>query len=889
MLGNINDNMCNECKSDFYPLIDRQTQCYLSNTLLQSYYFDNTQFSKCYETCKTCDVGGDSITYNCTQCASGYYSLTDNPSQCFPLDTQVDYHYFNGLLFDLCYNSCLTCSIAGDNIDHNCNTCKSGFYPLEDNISMCYHSSSYVPGYAYDTDKFKQCYQSCKECSDIGDSTAQNCTICKSGYYPLSDDNSFCYPSANNIPHYYYDSLSETFKPCFSSCEYCNVEGDVNNNNCTQCRTNYLPLEDKQSMCYEKTTRVNKYFIDLANSQFSLCYVLCETCNELGSSDDNKCLTCKSGYYKLVDNKTMCHPNSESIPTYYFDQTNSIFNKCYNSCNSCSVAGTKEANNCITCLADYYYLENDDSQCYYKDSAVSGYFFDTNSYIFRKCYSSCSACNELGTDTDMKCTHCNPNYYPLADKTSLCFPSTTKIPSYYFDTDKFYHCNAVCATCTGGWAQQNPQCLTCAAGYYPLVDKQSYCYTDTHQVEGYYYNLSTHNFLKCNAACSFCSVSGTTDATNCLQCSTNYYPLIDNSSQCQDKTVTPNSYYADNVNRIFQKCNNLCQTCSGPGSYMTDNCLTCIDGYALNPIVKGSCADITVTIEGYFYDKASQSFKQCYNTCTVCSAEGTSDLNNCLQCKDGFYPLENTTNCSKSGDLIVGYYFDSLEKSFKQCYETCKYCNGSGTETLNNCYQCADGMIQTTDNPNNCMPNLLVRSISFSDILSCYPSCSECSDIGDQDNMNCLKCAIGYYPLKNKPSQCYLTSDTVEGYYFDSNSLAFKNCNPACMTCSGPSKLTSTNCDTCNSLYTADANDSTNCIMDVQSLGSSYIDSKCYPTCATCEEKGDMSNHMCTSCLDGYNIIAIDGKTLCVNDVNIADDRYGFTYVLILCILIIFI
>jgi hypothetical protein len=881
VFGNINDNMCNECKVGYYPLVDKQTQCYLSNAQLQHYYFDNTQFSLCYERCKTCNTGGDSITNNCTQCDSGYYSLVDNPSQCYPQTTQLDNHYFNGQLFDICYYSCFTCSVGGDNVNHNCNICKSGYYTLENNASMCYQSTSYVPGYAFDTDKFKQCYQSCKECSDIGNNTKHYCTDCKAGYYPLSDNNSLCYQNTDNIPHYYYDPLSETFKPCYSSCEYCNTEGDVNNNNCTQCKTNYLPLEDQPSMCYEQTAQVDNYFVDPPNLRFSLCNSLCKTCSELGYTDDTKCLTCKNSYYPLIDNTSMCHPISESISTYYFDQVSSIFNKCYTSCNTCSGSGTEISNNCTTCLTDYYYLEDDTSRCIYKDTALNGYFLDLANSRFSKCYDSCLTCNELGTNIDMKCTDCNANYYPLEDNGSQCYLSTGSIANYYFNTDKFYHCNPVCASCNGAGTPVNPQCLTCSNGYYQLVDNSSFCYINTASVEGYYYNLSSVNFLKCNTACKFCNGSGTTNATNCLECSPGYYPLVDNIKQCYPQNSVISTYYFDSNINEFRKCYDSCNLCSSSGDVANNNCTSCRPGdYPLedNPTM---CYTNGELLNGYFFDIQKSRFSLCYSSCNTCNILGNNVNNQCLSCKTGYYNLEDSaTQCLKDNSSLQTYYFNTQGSLFKHCYSSCLYCSGAGDQTHHNCTQCLSGFYNLIADNTMCYAgNSNVAGYYFDNNIyqHCYGSCATCNSQGDINANNCLTCATGFFPLEDNTSQCMTNGSTIASYYFSTN--VYKRCYASCAACNTAGDINSNNCSSCAIGFSPLENNTSQCISNGTVIPRYYYDNNiyrlCYSSCATCNTIGDINTNNCLSCAPGFSPLENNTSQCIANGLTVSRYYYN--------------
>ena len=57
------------------------------------------------------------------------------------------------------------------------------------------------------------------------------------------------------------------------------------------------------------------------------------------------------------------------------------------------------------------------------------------------------------------------------------------------------------------------------------------------------------------------------------------------------------------------------------------------------------------------------------------------------------------------GNQPIGYYKDS-NNVFKQCYDTCKYCDGEGIETNNNCRECKPNsrFLDVFDNDKNCYP-----------------------------------------------------------------------------------------------------------------------------------------------------------------------------------------
>ena len=79
----------------------------------------------------------------------------------------------------------------------------------------------------------------------------------------------------------------------------------------------------------------------------------------------------------------------------------------------------------------------------------------------------------------------------------------------------------------------------------------------------------------------------------------------------------------------------------------------------------------------------------------MCRILSKYKLNFCLnECKIGNYPLscflnecdEYPINCYNQ--TPESYYFDSNNKLYKKCYENCKSCYGEGNEAYNNCKEC---------------------------------------------------------------------------------------------------------------------------------------------------------------------------------------------------------
>ena len=95
-----------------------------------------------------------------------------------------------------------------------------------------------------------------------------------------------------------------------------------------------------------------------------------------------------------------------------------------------------------------------------------------------------------------------------------------------------------------------------------------------------------------------------------------------------------------------------------------------------------------------------------------------SIINNaCLSCeKDyGFYPLYGSNNesfiqCFNSP--LEGYYLDTKEKAFKQCYQSCKTCDKAGDAKYHNCINCSNDFKygKNINGYKNCYENDIIES-----------------------------------------------------------------------------------------------------------------------------------------------------------------------------------
>lgn len=139
------------------------------------------------------------------------------------------------------------------------------------------------------------------------------------------------------------------------------------------------------------------------------CNPSCIECNLEFNTSTHQCTECAHLYFKAEDLEHNCY-NDETKPLgYYFDSESQSYRKCYKSCATCSKLGDDDQHDCITCVSPYKPLSDIPSQCV--GSLPSGYFEEEN--VYKKCHENCLSCFSTGTKEKNNCIECNPDIKQL--------------------------------------------------------------------------------------------------------------------------------------------------------------------------------------------------------------------------------------------------------------------------------------------------------------------------------------------------------------------------------------------------------------------------------------------------------------------------------------------
>ena len=159
----------------------------------------------------------------------------------------------------------------------------------------------------------------------------------------MNAGNGSCLDSCEKDENFIYEYNGN----CFTKCS----KGNFTQDNITHCKCE----EDKCLICTKVALELN----------------LCNKCNE------------KDNYYPKENDESNYGEYIEcykEIDGYYLDKDNSIFKKCFNTCETCEIEGNSEIHNCLICNTNYPYAINtsDYYNCYIECKFY--YYFKNKNY-----------------------------------------------------------------------------------------------------------------------------------------------------------------------------------------------------------------------------------------------------------------------------------------------------------------------------------------------------------------------------------------------------------------------------------------------------------------------------------------------------------------------------
>ena len=448
--------------------------------------------------------------------------------------------------------------------------------------------------------------------------------------------------------------------------------------------------------------------------------------------------------------------------------------------------------------------------------------------------------NELSSKVQIESSNCHQeviqmriDYFPETEEFLFGCKKNGNLRDYYMGTCNLnLGCtnlglkeNVIPAECT----DSNIFHFTYYSGKYSIVSDSTYCQEN---------RLSSFNDINPTKIRDFPSDEPSLEIIP--TCDSDEYMSFDNSI-CY-KTI-PDGYFYNNTNRTIYKCHTDCAKCDKGPEEGTTNCNKCKDSTKF--LYLGNCVS-SCESGGTFEDEEDNTIIKCkcsYEKCLYCTKESISKSNIlCKTCNtdSGYFPKEidstnedSFINCYKDPE---GYYLDW--NIYKQCFTTCKKCNGYGDSTNNNCIECIDNHLYLTDFGKN----------------NCYEKCTY-NYYYDVNNNNIYTCSGGdncpdNYKLIPSNKKCINDCQNDELYKYEYNGICYQSC---------PTE-TYYNYEHTSCLGAIPDGYYCNSIED-QTLG------KCHDYCKTCEEKGTSDNNNCLTCPDTDKIYLDLGncKESCIN------------------------
>ena len=579
----------------------------------------------------------------------------------------------------------------------------------------------------------------------------------------IKENENECIP---NIEKGYFVSNSTTglLSKCHENCLSCNEEeerdseGKLINMKCTECKDKDQMIKNEGN-CFPIITYINSSIV------FNISEI--DPNNILGNC--------------LYFNKSIFYGESECIDkpinTFYVlndSENTGVIKKCDIACNSCYGEKINNDTNCIECANDYYKIEDSNTNCILQNLIPNNYYWNDAERKYSKCHPNCYNCSGAYdlTLNDMKCLSCiDEHYFLYNDKYNNCYSRIYLNESFYLKDNTFYPCDENCLTCSARKNNISNNCLSCdniTKGLYLLEDLNN---CEPKNYSGSYLDNDTYILKKCYQSCKTCTGyieyydNNNKENHNCIECAEGYYksPYELYNNNCYNNIIINSwniikSNSSSQLNSDFDYKNNTDIEDDNITRFNTWN-KELFDNYTINNISSSQLNtdydynNISNGIEENIQTQLSTMNNQlniinttqnekisenidlstnniCYFTCRSCKGiplinetENTIDQN-CIDCIEGYYLMNETHNCYNDSIIEEGFYLDNEQTphQWKKCHEKCKTCDKSGNSKNMNCLSCISNLRLNKDNDciENC-PNDLYLTLTG----ECSPICPE--------------------------------------------------------------------------------------------------------------------------------------------------------------------
>ena len=316
----------------------------------------------------------------------------------------------------------------------------------------------------------------------------------------------------------------------------------------------------------------------------------------------------------------------------------------------------KTISNVCNCPSDYHLLISEERKCTNNCKNTS------SKYIYRYqnlCYENCPSGTHISYEIEYQCDmnlFCETQGLFYNYEQRLCIET---IPNGYYCNDTKFKtidkCHENCKACEEGPVDDNNNCLNCLESnttlFYDLGNCTTFC------INGHFFDGEI-NRCKCssNIACEFCSLESR-EKNLCITCNNElgYYPKKDDPKNngsfinCYNDNTISDGYYLNKTSNLYEECFNSCKKCFDLGNETDNKCIKCNYGYSFK-----------------------DDFKNDHNCYLECPYYYYFDKNKTFLC----------TNESKCPEL-----FNKYVSPKKKCIDKCSEDNEFKYEYKNNCYE----------------------------------------------------------------------------------------------------------------------------------------------------------------------------------------------------------
>ena len=283
--GTGNDK-CIACKSEYFlQPAPSGTTCL--NSCPTGFWKDTTN-NKCMPCDVACSLCSDQTHTQCTACKLGYFL---QPSSTVCLNSCPTSGYWQDTTNHICATCNAACSLCSDQTHTQCPACNSGYF-LQPAPSTTTCLNSCPSGYWEDTTNHicPPCDPSCSECLD---GTNIQCSSCKPGYF-LQPSSTICLDSCQS--GYWGDTVNHICPPCDDACSNCT---DSTVNQCSACKPGYF-LQPSSTICLDSCPV--GYWRNTTSNTCMECDIACSNCT---NATNTECSACNTGYF-LQPSSTTC-------------------------------------------------------------------------------------------------------------------------------------------------------------------------------------------------------------------------------------------------------------------------------------------------------------------------------------------------------------------------------------------------------------------------------------------------------------------------------------------------------------------------------------------------------------------------------------------------------